>query len=334
MKAITFAEHGEVEVLQLTEVATPSPAAGEVLIKVAACGLNHLDIWARRGVPGVFPMPHIGGCEVIGEVVECGDGVRDWGSGTKVMVSPGIGASDSLSPDYKVLGFNTQGGFAEYCVAPASSLIKISDRWKPEEWAATPLVFLTAWHMLVTRARLQKSETVLVHGAGSGIGSAAIQLCKYLGCTVITTAGNEEKLTRAKNELGADYGINYTKHPNFHKEVKRLLDGKGVDVVFEHVGKATWTSSLASMNRGGRLVFCGATTGPHIEMDLRYVFTKQLEIIGSYMGRHDELIQCVAMLEKGVFKPVLDTVYTLAEIAAAQTRMEARNFFGKLAVKI
>lgn len=333
MKACVFDRHGGPEVLEYREMPTPSPGRGEVLIKVAACGLNHLDIWVRQGLPGNVPMPHIGGCEVVGTIAGLGDGVSKWRVGDSVLVSPGIGAEDSYSPDFKVMGFQTQGGFAEYTVAPADYLFKISQRWKPEEWAVTPLVFVTAWHMLFTRARLQKGERVLVHGAGSGIGSAAIQLCKLHGCTVVTTAGSDAKLAKAK-ALGADFGINYKSHPDFHKEVRRVLDGHGVHVVFEHIGKATWQHSLASMDPGGRLVFCGTTTGPDVTMDLRFVFVRQFDILGSYMGAKWELAKCLELLEAGTVHPVLDTAYPLPELRTAQERMLGRDFFGKLAIKI
>lgn len=341
MKAIYFTEHGGSDVLTHGDLPTPSIPAGHVLIQVAACGLNHLDLWVRQGLGTTIPMPHIGGCEITGTIAICGPGVTGWKSGDQVLVSPGIGCghclaclggNDSACAEYGVMGYQHQGGFAEYCVAPAKDLFRISDKWNLAEWAVTPLVFLTAWHMLVTRARLQPGETVLVHGAGSGIGTAAIQLCKYFNCTVVTTAGSDDKLARAEL-LGADYGINYRTHPDFHKEVKRLV-GHGVNVVFEHIGQATWKNSLASLEKNGRLVFCGTTTGPDVTMDLRFVFARQLEILGSYMGAKVELKKCLDLLEAGIFHPVLDTTYALADTRAAQERMHARDFFGKLAITV
>lgn len=333
MKAVVFDRHGGPEVLAYREIPTPSPGRGKVLINVAACGVNHLDIWVRQGIPGNIPMPHIGGCEVVGTIAEVGEGVTEWRIGDTVLVSPGIDAEDSYASSYKVMGFQTQGGFAEYTVAPADYVFKISPRWKPEEWAVTPLVFLTAWHMLFTRARLQKGERVLIHGAGSGIGSAAIQLCKWHGCSVATTAGSDAKLEKAR-ALGADHGINYQRHPDFHKEVRRAFGGRGANVVFEHIGKATWQGSLAALDPGGRLVFCGTTTGSDITMDLRFIFVRQLDILGSYMGAKWELAKCLELLEAGTVHPVLDTAYLLPETRAAQERMLTRNFFGKLAVKV
>ncbi|MBI2344194.1 MAG: zinc-binding dehydrogenase [Deltaproteobacteria bacterium] len=342
MQGVFFRTHGGPEVLEYGDLPDPSPGPDEVLVKVAACGLNHLDLWVRQGLGIDIPMPHIGGCEVVGTVAALGAQVAGLSVGDRVLVSPGHSCgtcsacqtrNDSACAEYRVHGLQLQGGFAEYSVAPACDVLRISDRWSPAEWAVTPLVFLTAWHMLKTRARLQAGETVLVHGAGSGIGSAAIQLCKHFGCTVVTTAGSQEKLEKAR-ALGADYGINYRTHPAFHKEVRRVLAGRGVDVVFEHIGQATWTSSLASMDPGGRLVFCGTTSGPTVTMDLRFLFVRQFDILGSYMGAKAELQECLKLLEAGVVRPILDTAYPLRETRAAQERMRARNFFGKLAVTV
>jgi NADPH:quinone reductase-like Zn-dependent oxidoreductase len=342
MHAVSFTQHGGPEVLTFGELPAPTPGADEVLVKVAACGLNHLDIWVRQGLGVDIPMPHIGGCEVVGTVAACGERVTEWRAGDHVLISPGLccgtchycrSDNDSACPQYRVVGFQSQGGFAQYCVAPSKDLLRISDRWSDAQWAVTPLVFLTAWHMLITRARLQRGERVLVHGAGSGIGSAAIQLCKHFGCTVVTTAGSDEKLEQAA-ALGADHGINYKTHPQFHKVVRQYFDGEGVDVVFEHIGQATWTSSLASLDPTGRLVFCGTTTGPDVQMDLRFVFVRQLDILGSYMGAKAELQECLSLLEAGVIQPVLDTSYPLTEVRTAQERMVARDFFGKLCVTV
>ncbi|MBI4211976.1 MAG: alcohol dehydrogenase catalytic domain-containing protein, partial [Deltaproteobacteria bacterium] len=249
MKAIAFTEHGDLNVLQLMQLSDPEPAADEVLIKVEACGLNHLDIWIRQGWQGLsVPMPHIGGCEVVGKISALGKNVSGWNVGEHVLVSPGqscggcercLEGRESLCPQFSVMGTSRQGGFAEFTTAPARELLRISDTWQPEEWAATPLVFLTAWHMLVGRANVRKGETVLIHAAGSGVGSAGIQVAKHLGATVMTTAGSDEKLAKAK-ALGADHVINYKTTPEFHKEVKKLTNGRGVDVVFEHIGPATW----------------------------------------------------------------------------------------------
>ncbi len=356
MKAIVIDQHGGLEALTYREIETPKPAAGEVLIKVEACGLNHLDIWTRAGTAFPTKLPHILGCDVVGTIAEMGNtvtpapepgsstgcriesGMTNLKVGDFVMVAPGTGCgecaaclanNESLCSNYKMMGRDRWGGYAEYCTAPAKSLIPISRRYSAAEWAATPLVFLTAWHMLVTRAQLKKGEIVLILAAGSGIGSAAIQIAKHIGATVIATASTDEKLTRART-LGTDGIINYTDHPEFHKEVKKLTNGRGVDVVFEHVGPATFRNSAASLAPGGRLVFCGATTGAEVAMNLRFMFVRQLSFLGSFMGSLSELKQVVPLLENGTFRPVLDSAFPLQDAANAQKKMEDRNVFGKI----
>lgn len=342
MKAIVIDKHGGPEALTYREIETPQPTAGEVLIKVEACGLNHLDIWTRAGTAFPTKLPHILGSDVVGTVAELGAGVSGINVGDFVMVAPGMGCgecvaclanNDSLCAHYHMMGRDRWGGYAEYCTAPAKSLIPISRRYSAAEWAATPLVFLTAWHMLVTRAQLKKGETVLILAAGSGIGTAAIQIAKHIGATVIATASTNEKLSRSMT-LGADNTINYTTHPEFHKEVKKITDGRGVDVVFEHVGPSTFRSSAASLAPGGRLVFCGATTGAEVAMNLRFMFVRQLSFLGSFMGALSELKQVIPLLENGTFRPVLDSTFPLQDAAAAHQKMEDRNLFGKIVLKI
>lgn len=364
MKAIVIDRHGGPEALTYREIETPQPAAGEVLVKIEACGLNHLDIWTREGTAFPTKLPHILGCDVVGTVVAINStvtpavsptdkrgprtgsplslnhsvGMTKLKIGDFVMVAPGVGCgecpaclagNDSLCSHYKMMGRDRWGGYAEYCTAPARAVISISRKYTAAEWAATPLVFLTAWHMLVTRAQLKKCETVLILAAGSGIGTAAIQIAKHLGATVIATASTDEKLAKAA-ALGADCGVNYTTHPEFHKEVKKLTNGRGVDVVFEHVGPTTFRSSAASLAPGGRLVFCGATTGAEVAMNLRFMFVRQLSFLGSFMGSLSELKQVVPLLENGTFKPVLDSTFPLRDAALAHQKMEDRNIFGKI----
>lgn len=338
MKAVVFDHHGGVETLQYREVPTPKTGHGEVLVKVLACGLNHLDLWTREGLGTPIPMPHILGCEPVGTIAERGPGVTNCRVGDFVLCAPGtscgncpacLSGNDNLCRDYQIFGLQRQGGYAEYCLCPAKDAIPITMTLKPTEWAAIPLVFLTAWHMLITRAGLQAGERVLVQGAGSGIGSAAIQIAKLIGCTVITTAGSDAKLAKAK-QLGADHGINYTTNKEFHRDVKQLSGGIGVDVVFEHIGQATWAESLASMTPGGRLVFCGATTGPMVTMDLRFIFVRQCSILGSYMGNKHELLKIIDLVTAGKLKPVLDSTFPLQDAGKANERMASRNFFGKL----
>lgn len=338
MRAVFFREHGGVEKLEYGYLPEPTPGPGEVLVRVKACALNHLDIWTRQGMPGVkIPLPHILGCDIAGEVAKLGHGVRGISIGKKVVVAPGISCGhcpscrtgwDSLCREYKIMGLQVNGGYAEYVKAPARNLIPVSKKRTLEEWAAVPLVFLTAWHMLVTRAGLKKGETVLIHAAGSGVGSAAIQVAKYLGAKVFTTVGSDEKIKRAK-ALGADEVINYEKK-DFSLEVKRLNRGRGMDVVFEHIGPATFQKSIASLARKGRLVTCGVTSGPLVNLDLRFLFIRQLSIFGSYMGGRQELGKVIRRVERGRFKPVVDQVFPLREAREAHERMLERKNFGKI----
>jgi NADPH:quinone reductase-like Zn-dependent oxidoreductase len=300
--------------------------------------LNHLDIWTRQGMPSVkVPLPHILGCDIAGEVEKLGHGVSGISIGKRVVIAPGLNCGrchycrmgwDSLCDEYKIMGLQVNGGYAEYVKAPARNLIPVSKKWSFEEWAAVPLVFLTAWHMLVTRAGLKKGESVLIHAAGSGVGSAAIQIAKHLGARVFTTVGSDEKIKRAKS-LGADEVINY-ENKDFSLEVRRLNKNRGVDVVFEHIGPATFQKSLASLVRRGRLVTCGVTSGPLVNLDLRFLFVRQLSVIGSYMGGLGELKKVVRLLEAKKMKPVVDKIFPLREAREAHLRMLERKNFGKI----
>ena len=338
MKAVLFYEHGDTDKLVYTDCAEPEIASSEVLVKVKACGLNHLDIWVREGIPGVtIPLPHILGCEISGEVTQVGSDVKQVREGQRVLVAPGINcgrceyclsANESLCSEFKIMGFQIDGGYAEYVKVPAENIVEISDTLSFEEWAAVPLVFLTAWHMLKTRAGLRAGETVLVHAAGSGIGSAAVQIAKLSGADVIATAGTVEKLRKA-GQLGADYGINYLQD-DFVEKVKEFTNGNGVDVVFEHIGPETFEKSLLCLKRGGRVVTCGATSGPVVNIDLRFFFVKQLSISGCYMGSRKELIEVLRLVKSGRLKPVVDSVFQLKDAIEAQKMMIERKQFGKI----
>ena len=338
MKAVVINEHGSIDKLIYTDFTEPEISPSEVLVKVNACGINHLDIWVREGMAGItIPLPHIPGCEIIGEIAGVGSAVKGLSVGQRVLIAPGINcgrceyclsSNDSLCHEFRIMGLQVDGGYAEYAKAPAENIIPISERLSFEEWAAVPLVFLTAWHMLKTRAGLSTGETVLIHAAGSGIGSAAIQIAKLSGAEVITTVGNEEKLEKAK-ELGADHVINYSKE-DFVNKVNEFTDNRGVDVVFEHIGPETWEKSLSCLKRGGRIVTCGATSGSTVSFDLRFLFAKQLSISGCYMGSRKELMDVLRLIESGRLKPVVDSVFPLADAAAAQTKMLDRKQFGKI----
>ncbi len=342
MRAVIFKEHGNVDRLLYTDVPTPKIGPGEALVRVRACALNRLDIWTRQGMSGVkIPLPHILGCDVAGEIAEVGSKVKTKKVGTHVVIAPGISCGqckwcragwDSLCPDYKLVGFQIDGGYAEYIKVPPRNLIHVSNRYSWAEWAACPLVFLTAWHMLETRAQLKKGETVLIHAAGSGVGSAAIQVAKAMGARVLTTVGSPEKEKPAK-KLGADVVINYKK-TDFSDEVKKHTKGEGVDVVFEHTGAQTFTKSLASLSKKGRLVTCGVTSGGQIQLDLRFLFVRQQSILGSYMGGRGELDHVIKLLERERFKPVVDSIFPLSEARGAHLRMLDRKNFGKIVLEV
>ena len=342
MNAVFFETHGGPEVLKYGEFKEPVVGANDVLIAVKACALNHLDIWARQGLPGVsIPMPHISGSDVAGVILESGKGVKRFKKGDRVVVAPGqlshhiseaLESRDSYSPDFQILGLQSQGGYAEKIAVHERFVIPISERYSFEEWASVPLASLTAYHMLVGRAQLKPGETVLVHAAGSGVGSAAIQLAKFLGAKVFTTVGDYKKVARAK-KLGADETILY-KTRDFLEEVKRLTAGRGVDVIVEHIGPDVWQKNISCLARGGRLVTCGATSGPKVEIDLRTLFSKQLSVLGSYMGSFAELYKVMDLTEAGRLVPTVDQVFPLKEAAEAQRRMESRKNFGKIVLKV
>lgn len=346
MKAVIFTQHGGPEVLTYTDVAEPKPRADEVLVRVRACALNHLDLWIRRGIPGIqIPMPHaighIGGSDIAGEIAATGELVSDIRAGEKILLQPGVSCgrcaaclagNDNLCRKYTLLGYLVNGGYAEYVVAPARNVVAMPAGLSFEEAAAIPLVFLTAWHMLVTRAKLQAGEDVLILGGGSGVGSAGIQIAKVLGARVIATVGSEEKAEKTR-ALGADDVIIHTKE-NFQAKVKELTAKRGVDVVFEHVGTATWPMSIASLAVNGRLVTCGATTGFDAKIDLRFLFSRHLSILGSYMASKAELFPVLELVARKLVHPVVDKIFPLAEARAAHERLELREQFGKIVLKI
>jgi len=340
MKAVRFHAHGGPDVLRHEEVSEPIPGPGEALVRVRACALNHLDLWQRRGMERVqIPFPHISGADVAGEVVSSPEG--EFAAGRRVMLQPGISCGrcahcldgrDNECPTYDVLGYRSDGGYAEYVKVPVQNLIAIPDAIGFVEAAAFPLAFLTAWHMLITRAHLRAGEDVLVLGAGSGVGQAAIQIAWRHGARVFATAGTDDKLARAR-QLGAYEVVNHTME-DWPKRIKDFTGGRGVDVVVEHTGTATWDHSLKSLVRGGRLVTCGATTGHDARIDLRFLFGRQLSLLGSYMGRKGELLRAAPFFFAGELRSVVDRTYPLAEAAEAHRRLEARAQFGKIVLVV
>jgi NADPH:quinone reductase-like Zn-dependent oxidoreductase len=340
MKAARIHQHGSPEVLVYEDVPDPKIKANQILLRVKACSLNHLDLFVRAGIPGMkFAMPHILGCDIAGEVVEVGELCERVKPGWRVLLSPGVSCRqceqcaagrDNFCRKYTIFGYGINGGDAELVAAPEWTAIQIPDSLSFEEAAAAPLVFLTAWHMLVGRAHLQLGEDVLVLAASSGVGSAAIQIAKLHHCRVIATAGGEAKLAKAK-ELGADHVIDhYTQ--DISAEVKKFTGKRGVDVVFEHVGAATWPKSLESLAPAGRLVTCGNTTGWDVKLDLRFLFSKQWSLLGSFMGTLGDLHSVLKFVFRKELKPVIDKVYPLSEIRAAHERLENKEQFGKVLV--
>ncbi len=339
MKAVRFHEFGGPEVLKYEDVPDPELRKDQVLIRVKACAMNHLDLWVRKGLPGV-KLPHIDGSDVAGDVVEVGEYVTDLKSGTRVLLAPMMfcnhcpeceSGRQNFCRQFTVLGNGVDGGGRELMAVPRYMVIPIPDSLGYDEAAAVPLVFLTAWHMLVGRCNLRPGETVLVLGAGSGVGSAAIQIAKLFNCTVITTAGDDRKLAKGR-ELGADYTINHYQQ-KISDEVKKITGKAGADVVFEHVGQATWEESMKSLRAGGRLVTCGATTGGETKLDLRFLFSRQYSLLGSYMGTMGELYEVLKHVFSGKLKPVIDTTFPLKEARAAHERMEKSEMFGKIVLK-
>jgi NADPH:quinone reductase-like Zn-dependent oxidoreductase len=342
VKAIQFQQHGGPEVLKYVDAPDPIIRANEVLVRVRACALNRLDLWVRQGLPNVsIPLPHIPGSDVAGEIAQVGADVTTVRIGQKVVLAPGVTCGkcaaclaglDNRCRQFTNLGYMIDGGCAEFVRAPEVNCLPHPENLSFEQAATIPLVFQTAWHMLVARAELQPGEDVLILGAGSGVGSAAIQIAKFLGAQVIATAGTDEKLAKAR-DLGADHLIHH-KSKKIREEVRRITNKRGVDVVFEHVGTATWDDSLASLAASGRLVTCGATTGFDAKVDLRFLFSRQLSLLGSYMGTKNDLRTVMKIVASGRLKPVVDRAFPLCETAAAHTYLESGAQFGKVVLTV
>ena len=342
MKAARFHHHGGPDVLVYEDAPDPASPAGGVVVRVHACALNHLDLWQRRGLERVtIPLPHISGADVAGEIADVGAGVTGWQRGDRVMLQPGVSCGvcamcvagrDNYCAKYDVLGYQSDGGYAEYVAVPAANLIALPENIGWAEAAAFPLAFLTAWHMLYGRAGLTGADTVLVLAAGSGVGQAAIQIAHTAGARVIATAGGAEKLARAK-ALGADEVVDHYAD-DVVKQVKGWTAGRGVDVVIEHVGVATWERSVRCLARGGRLVTCGATTGHAASLDLRHLFARQLSLLGSYMGAKQELMQAAKLFFRGQLRAVVDRTLPLRDAAEAHRQLEASQQFGKIVLTV
>ncbi len=338
MKAVRIHQFGGPEVLKYEDILDPQPRKDQVLVRVKACSLNHLDLWVRKGVPGV-KLPHILGSDVAGEILEIGEYVDGLQTGQRVLVAPMhfcgrcvkcLAGEQNRCREFTVLGNAVDGGDCELIAVPASNIIPVPNSLDFNHAASVPLVFVTAWHMLVGLAQVRPGQTVLVLGGSSGVGIAAIQIAKMFHCRVITTAGDEKKLEKAQ-ALGADYGINHYKQ-KISEEVRKITNKEGVDIVVEHVGAATWDESQRSLKTGGTLVTCGATTGPEVKVDLRHLFARQLRILGSYMGTMGELNEVLGHIFAGRLKAVLDRAFPLSEIRAAHEYLESSQMFGKVVV--
>ncbi len=336
MRAARFHEHGGPEVLKYEEAPDPQPAPGRAIVRVRACALNHLDLWQRRGLERVkIPLPHISGADVAGEIV---DGGGAFETGTRVLLQPGLSCGrcaacgdgrDNECAAYSVLGYMSDGGYAELVSIPVENVVPIPAHIDFVSAAAFPLTFLTAWHMLLTRAGLRPGETVLVLAGGSGVGQAAIQVARVHDARVFATSGPSK--VEAVRALGAEHVFDHYAE-DFAKRTRALTDGRGADIVVEHVGEATWDRSVRALARGGRLVTCGATTGHAAAIDLRHLFARQLSLLGSYMGRKPELRAAAELFFAGKLRPVIDEVLPLSEIRTAHERLESGRQFGKVVV--
>mgnify|MGYP006278303531 FL=1 len=341
MDAVQFSEHGDRDVIEYGEFPDPEPDRDEVLVEIQAAALNHLDVWTRRGLPGIdLEMPHIPGSDGAGVVAETGEDVSRFEEGDHVAVLAGVGDDDyefshdgdpTLSPGFHIIGEHVRGVHSEYAALPAENLAPVPEGVDWETAAAAPLVFQTAWRMLISRGELTPGEDILVLGASGGVGHAAVQIADYTGAEVYATASSDQKLEYAE-EIGADHTIDY-EEDDFAAEVHELTGGRGVDMVVDHIGAQTWQDSLKSLTKGGRVVTCGATTGGRPETDLNRIFWNQLEVIGSTMATPSQATDALELVWEGEFEPRIRDVLPMSETARAHEMLEEREGFGKVVVK-
>ncbi len=340
MRVVQIARHGGPEVLELVDRPVPVPAENLVLVKIHSAALNHLDIWVREGFPGI-PLPIIPGSDGAGVVADTGKGSSDFKPGDKVLIQPVTycgecshcqAGRENFCRKFGIFGETRDGTNCEYLLVPEKNLRHVPPNLNLTEAAAFPLVAETSYTMLIRRAQLRKDETVLIWGAGSGIGSMAIQIAKWKGAYVIATAGSDRKLELA-TQLGADLVIDHYLE-DVDEVVRSVVGKRGVDVVFEHVGEATWDTSLKLLAKGGRIVTCGATTGARVNLDLRHLFYKQQSILGSTMGDVAGFDEILELVSDGVIKPVIDKVFTLGEIRSAHRYLARGDQFGKVLLVI
>ena len=342
MKALAFTEFGGPEKLALQDVPTPTIGPGDVLVRVRACALNHLDLFVREGIPALrTPLPFWTGCDIAGDVAEVGAGVDGVKAGDRVCVNPNLACGrceyciqgeDSQCVRYGIVGEHVPGGLAEYVKVRGDNVLALPDAISYEDAASFILTNMTAWRMVVTQGQARAGQDVLILGVGGGVSSTAVQIAKLCGARVIATSSSDDKLARAR-ALGADVGINYTRE-DWARRVFELTGRRGVDLVIENVGRTTWESSLRSLRKGGRLVTCGATSGPIAETDIRIVFWKQVHIIGSTMANRREFNEVMALFFAGRLRAIVDTVMPLAEGAEAQRRLAEGRQFGKIVLRV
>lgn len=342
MQAVRVHEHGDFEVLRLEEVPIPEPGPCEVRIRVAWSALNHLDTWVRRGVPGHrFPLPITPGCDFSGVVDAAGPGAESWLQGQRVTVAPGYNLAPSvrtaegrhnLARDYGIYGETCDGGNAEFALVRAENLIPVPDGFPLDLAAAFPLTYLTAWHMLMTRCRLQAWDKVLVHAAGSGVSVAATQIAKLHGAAVMVTAGSEDKVQKGLAN-GADFGVNY-RTSDWVEAAKQWTGKAGLDVIVDHVGVDTLPKGIWALAKGGRLVTCGVTSGAQMEINFAPIFFKSLSILGSTMGGLGEVKQLANLVFAGKLVPIVDSRFPLSEVVSAHRRVSERKVFGKVLLQV
>ncbi len=339
MKAVIFEKHGGPEVLQYTDFPAPEPGPGQVQVQIHAAAMNRLDVWVRRGWPGIrLEYPHIPGADGAGVISAIGPGVTSCRVGDRVVIDSNLSdgtcefcqaGRDNLCVRWSLLGETVRGTYAQYVVVPDRNVLALPDGFPFEQAAAASLVFLTAWHSLITRGRLQRGESILIVGAGGGVNTAALQIAKYVGAKVYVVGSNMAKLKRAE-ELGADELIDRSRHADWSKAVYQLTNKRGVDVVVDNVGAGTLPLSLRAARKGGRILTVGNTGGPTFEFDNRYMFAKHLTYIGSTMGARTDFVEVMSLIFAGKLTPVLDRTFAMHDARAAHERMEQGEFFGKI----
>jgi NADPH:quinone reductase-like Zn-dependent oxidoreductase len=343
MRAALFRQHGGPEVMEVAEVPDPTPGPGQVLVRVRAAALNHLDVWVRRGLPALkVAFPHILGGDACGVVAGLGPGVRGVQEGDRVVINPGLtcgrcarclGGEDNLCARFQMVGEHTWGAEAELIALPAVNVALAPAGPSDAELAAVPIAYMTAWQMLLDRARVRRRETVLVMAAGSGVGVAAIQIAKLHDTHVIAAASSDEKLARARG-LGADETVRYGEGIDLAAELKRLTSRRGVDVIIDSAGGPAFPALVKSLAQGGRIVTCGTTAGYDAAIDLRYVFWRQLSLLGSTMAPKERLLTLLDLVGRGLLRPVVDRIIPLEQVAEGHRLLEARQVFGKVVLDL